>query len=76
MDNPVVGVRVQVGSRFSSSRRADRFWVHPAFYTLRSEAFSRAVKRPGREADHSPPTTAEVKKMWIYKSTPPYVFMA
>jgi hypothetical protein len=24
------------------------------------------VKRPGREADHSPPATAEVKKMWIY----------
>jgi hypothetical protein len=34
------------------------------------------VKRPGREADHSPPTTAEVKKMWIYTSTPPYAFMA
>jgi hypothetical protein len=25
----------------------------------------------GREADHSPPTSAEVKKMWIYTSTPP-----
>jgi hypothetical protein len=34
------------------------------------------VKRQGREADHSPPTTAEVKKMWIYASTPLYVFMA
>jgi hypothetical protein len=34
------------------------------------------VKRPGREADHSPPASAEVKKMWIYTSTPPYVFMA
>jgi hypothetical protein len=34
------------------------------------------VKRPGREADHSPPTSAEVKKMWIYASTPPYAFMA
>jgi hypothetical protein len=22
------------------------------------------VKRPGREADHSPPSSAEVKKMW------------
>jgi hypothetical protein len=30
----------------------------------------------GREADHSPPTSAEVKKMWIYTSTPPYAFMA
>jgi hypothetical protein len=33
------------------------------------------VKRPGPEADHSPPTSAEVKKMWIYTSTPLYVFM-
>jgi hypothetical protein len=29
------------------------------------------VKRPGREADHSPPSNAEVKKTWIYTSTPP-----
>jgi hypothetical protein len=34
------------------------------------------VKWPGREADHSPPTCAEVKKMWICTSTPPYSFMA
>jgi hypothetical protein len=34
------------------------------------------VKRQGREAGHSPPTSAEVKKMWIYTSTPPYIFMA
>jgi hypothetical protein len=33
------------------------------------------VKRQGRGADHSPPTSAEVQKMWIYTSTPPYVFM-
>jgi hypothetical protein len=34
------------------------------------------VKRPGREADDSPTTSAEVKKKWIYTSTPPYAFMA
>jgi hypothetical protein len=34
------------------------------------------VKRLGREADPSPPTTAEVNNTWIYTSTPPYVFMA
>jgi hypothetical protein len=33
------------------------------------------IMRQGRETDHSPPTSAEVKKMWIYTSTPPYVFM-
>jgi hypothetical protein len=31
---------------------------------------------PGREADHSLPTSAEVKRTWIYTSTPPYIFMA
>jgi hypothetical protein len=39
-------------------------------------ALSLGVKRQGHEADHSPPTGAEVKKIWIYTSTPPYVFMA
>jgi hypothetical protein len=39
-------------------------------------ALSPRVKRQGREADHSLPTSAEVKKMWIYTSTPPYAFMA
>jgi hypothetical protein len=34
------------------------------------------VKWPGREADHSPPSSAEVKKAWIYISTPQYAFMA
>jgi hypothetical protein len=34
------------------------------------------VKRPGLEADHSPPASAEVKKTWLYTSTPPYAFMA
>jgi hypothetical protein len=38
-------------------------------------ALSPGVKRQGREADHSPPTIAEVKTMWIYTSTPPYAFM-
>jgi hypothetical protein len=36
---------------------------------------SPGVKRPGREADHSPAASAEVK-MWIYTSIPPYAFMA
>jgi hypothetical protein len=33
-------------------------------------ALSPGVKRPGREVDHSPPTSAKVKKMWIYTSSP------
>jgi hypothetical protein len=38
-------------------------------------ALSPGVKRPGREADHLPPTSAEVKKTWVYTSSPPYIFM-
>jgi hypothetical protein len=38
--------------------------------------FSLEVKRPGREADHSSPTSAEITKTWVYTSTPPYAFMA
>jgi hypothetical protein len=32
------------------------------------------VKWLGREADRSPPTSAEVINMWIYTSTPPAFF--
>jgi hypothetical protein len=33
------------------------------------------VKRPGRVADQSPPASAEVNKVWIYTTIPPYAFM-
>jgi hypothetical protein len=39
-------------------------------------ALSLGIKRPGREADHSPPISAEVKKTWVYISTPAYAFIA
>jgi len=34
------------------------------------------VKRPRREADHSPPSSAEVKNVWSISPLPQYVFMA
>jgi hypothetical protein len=34
-------------------------------------ALSLGVKRPGRDADHSPPSNSEVKNVWSYTSTPP-----
>jgi hypothetical protein len=36
-----------------------------------SGALSLGVKRPGREADHSPPSSADVKNAWSYTSTHP-----
>jgi hypothetical protein len=70
-----VGVRVPVGSRiFSSPRRPDWLWglLSNGYRGL----FPPGVKRPWREADHSPPASAEVKKTRIYTSTPLYVFKA
>jgi hypothetical protein len=68
LDDRGVGVRVPVWPRIFSSALGSTQWV--------PGALSQRVKRQVREADRSPPATAEVKKMWIYTSTPPYVFMA
>jgi hypothetical protein len=50
--------------------------VHPTSYKMGTGGSFQGVKRQEREVDHSPPTSAEVKKIWIYASTPLYVFMA
>jgi hypothetical protein len=39
-------------------------------------ALSLGVKRLGHAADHSPPSSPEVKNVWSYTSTPQYAFMA
>jgi hypothetical protein len=49
--------------------------AHAASYPMDPGVLSMGVKLPGREADHSPPTSAEVKRTWIYTCTPRYVFM-
>jgi hypothetical protein len=65
------------GSEFESRRGQEfsllhvvqiSFGVNPNSHTMGTGAFSPDVKRQGREPDHSPPTSAEVKKMWIYTS--------
>jgi hypothetical protein len=67
------GVRVPVGQEFSLLHVVQTSSeVHSASYTIGTGGlFPGGVKRPGREADTSPPASAEVKKMWIYASTPP-----
>jgi hypothetical protein len=37
--------------------------------------FTSGVKRPRREADHPPQSSAGIKNAWSYTSTPPYVIM-
>jgi hypothetical protein len=36
--------------------------AHPASYPVGNRGSFSGVKRPGREADHSPPSSAEVKE--------------
>jgi hypothetical protein len=56
----------------SPPRCSDRSWGPPSPYQRDTGgAFPQGVKRPGLEADYQPPTSAEVKKAWIYLSTPP-----
>jgi hypothetical protein len=74
LDDRGVGDRVPVGSLHHVVQTGSG--AHPASYTMGTGDSFSGVKRPGREADHSPPTNAEVKKMWIYTSTPPHGFMA
>jgi hypothetical protein len=50
--------------------------AHPAFYPVVTGGYFRGGKGAEREADHSPPNSAEVKKTWVYTPTPPYVSMA
>jgi hypothetical protein len=52
------------------------FGAHPASHPMGTGGLSPGLKQQGRKADHSPLANAEIKKRWIYTSTPPYVFIA
>jgi len=58
---------------FGLSAGADNFSPHYRVHNG-SGALSVGVKRPGREEDHSPPTTAEVKEcvqLYLHSSNTP-----
>jgi hypothetical protein len=74
LDDRMIGVRFPAGAgNFSLRPRVQTgSGAHPASYPVGNRGSFLGVKRPRREADHSPPPTAEVKKNeWIYTSTPP-----
>jgi hypothetical protein len=50
---------VQIGSR-----------AHPASYPMGTGVITPGIYRQGREVDHSPPSSAEVKNAWLYTSIP------
>jgi hypothetical protein len=54
--------RIQIALSFSTI-------LQYAFKEVVILALSPGVKRPGHEADHSLPTSVEVKKTWVYTST-------
>jgi hypothetical protein len=45
--------------------------AHPASHPLGTRGSFPGGKAGGREADHSPPSNADVKNEWSYTSTPP-----
>jgi hypothetical protein len=70
LDNRGVGVQDLVGSRTFSSP-VSRPHLGPTQPPIQWEpgVLSLGIKQPGSEADRSHPSSAEVKKMWIYTST-------
>jgi hypothetical protein len=72
LDNRGVGVRVLVESRiFTSPCHPDQLWGQLSFLSDGYQGpLSPAVKWLGHETDHSSPTSAEVKKMWVNTCTP------
>jgi hypothetical protein len=56
--------RVQIGSG-----------AQPVSYPMGTGALSLGLKRPGREADHSPTSSAEIKNAWSYTALPQHAFV-
>jgi hypothetical protein len=61
--------------RLTTATRIFFFATQPPMQWV-SGALSLGVEWPDREAEHSPPSSAQVKNAWSYTSTSSYVFMA
>jgi hypothetical protein len=70
-----ISSRGSEGNFFSSPPRSDRLWSPASLLSKGYWGPFPRLKRPGREADHSLPSSVEVKNAWSYTSTPQYVFM-
>ena len=73
VQRPATGLTVQ-RVRISAVARyflfSQNFQTNPASYLIRSRFFP-GVTRSGRDSDHSPPHSAQVKNEWSYILTPP-----
>ena len=52
---------------------SDRLWSPSSLLLSMHGGTFPGIKRPGRDSDHSPPFSTEVKQQLSYTSTPPYV---
>jgi hypothetical protein len=68
----ITGVRFTAGARFfCPPRNSNRFWGPPSFLSNGyRRIFSPGIKLPGREADHSHPSGAEVENGGAIPPTP------
>jgi hypothetical protein len=66
LDDRMIGVRFPEGNGTGSG-------AHPASYSMGTRGFFPRIKRPGREADHSLPSSAEVKE--CVELHPQYAFI-
>jgi hypothetical protein len=57
-------------------RNSYRYWIPPDSRPMGTGWYPPWVKLPGLETDQSLLACAEIKKMRIYTSAPPYAFMA
>jgi hypothetical protein len=76
LDRQRVEDRVPLGARiFSFHIVHTGSGAHPATYPMDIRSSFFGGKGPGREANHSPPDSTEVKNSLICTSVPPYAFM-
>jgi hypothetical protein len=76
-DNQAIEVRSPTGADFSSSLCVQTgSGAHPASYPMGTGgSFPGGKARPGRDADHSPPSSAEVKyeyELYLSPHVPPW----
>jgi hypothetical protein len=79
LDEWAVGVRGPVRQRiFTSPYRPDQPWDPSNLLSsgYRGRGLSPGGKRQGLEAYHSPPSSVEVNRTWIYTTTAPSPFVA
>jgi hypothetical protein len=61
---------------YNSPRIQTGSGAHTASCPMGTGDLTPGVKRPGRDADYSRPSSAEAKKVWSYTFTPQYIFKA